>query len=154
MHGLLVYYLAHVAHGIPVVKRRKSNHHMQAPLLCSLGNFNNPLLRRSATLRLVTLWCMLSRRLFVAAPLTVRRLSSCRRLVMPQPVIGISSDSHGNTATITQEPPQALPELCARVHHRLQEFLSNEAKTERLRAVQEQSKSALKILDEALQRYT
>ena len=96
---------------------------------------------------------MLSRTLFRPNPSIVRRLSSCRHLVMPQPVIGVSSDSHGNTATITQDPPQALPELCARVHYRLQKFLESEAKTERLRAVQEQSRSSLKILEEALERY-
>ncbi|KAK5136571.1 hypothetical protein LTR08_002585 [Meristemomyces frigidus] len=73
---------------------------------------------------------------------------------MPHPVTGVSSDSHGNTATITQEPPQALPELCARVHRRLEVFLGSEAKTERLRQVQDQSRLSMKILEEALERYS
>lgn len=72
---------------------------------------------------------------------------------MPQPVIGVPSDSHGNTATITQDPPQALPELCARVHQRVQAFLNAEPATERLRRVQHQSRLSLRILGEALERY-
>lgn len=74
---------------------------------------------------------------------------------MPHPpVLGVPSDSHGNTSTITRDPPQALPELCARVHQRLEAFLHAEPATERLRQVQEQSRRSLKILEEALDRYT
>ncbi len=72
---------------------------------------------------------------------------------MPHPVLGVPSDSHGNTATITQDPPQALPELCAQVHQRLEAFLRAEPATERLRQVQEQSRLSLKVLEEALERY-
>ena len=72
---------------------------------------------------------------------------------MPEPVSGISSDSHGNTATITRDPPQALPELCARVHARLEAFLHAEPASERLRHVQDQSRVSLKVIEEALERY-
>lgn len=72
---------------------------------------------------------------------------------MPTPVLGVPSDSHGNTATITQDPPQALPELCARVHQRVEAFLGAEPATERLRRVQDQTRLSLKILEEALERY-
>ncbi|KAK0333475.1 3'-phosphoadenosine 5'-phosphosulfate sulfotransferase [Friedmanniomyces endolithicus] len=72
---------------------------------------------------------------------------------MPHPVLGVPSDSHGNTATITQDPPQGLPELCAQVHQRLEAFLRAEPATERLRQVQEQSRLSLKVLEEALERY-
>jgi len=72
---------------------------------------------------------------------------------MPEPLSGVPSDSHGNTATITQDPPQALPELCAKVHARVEAFLHAEASTESLKAVQDQSRLSLKIIDEALERY-
>lgn len=83
-----------------------------------------------------------------------RRLPSCRRPVMTgEPLKGVPSDSHGNTATITQDPPQALPELCAQVHARVAAFLRTEPGTERLRNVQQQSRLSLRILEEALDRY-
>ncbi|KAK0942338.1 3'-phosphoadenosine 5'-phosphosulfate sulfotransferase [Friedmanniomyces endolithicus] len=72
---------------------------------------------------------------------------------MPHPVLGVPSDSHGNPAAITPDPPQALPELCAQVHQRLEGFLKAEPATERLRQVQEQSRLSLKVLEEALERY-
>lgn len=73
---------------------------------------------------------------------------------MPEPVIGVPSDSHGNTATITQDPPQALPELCAKVHARLHAFLTAEPSTERLKNVQNQSRLSLQVIEEALERYS
>ncbi|KAI7434040.1 hypothetical protein KC364_g15028, partial [Hortaea werneckii] len=71
-----------------------------------------------------------------------------------EPLKGVPSDSHGNTATITQDPPQALPELCAQVHARVAAFLRTEPATERLRNVQQQSRLSLRILEEALDRYS
>ncbi|KAI7254928.1 hypothetical protein KC335_g14136, partial [Hortaea werneckii] len=71
-----------------------------------------------------------------------------------EPLKGVPSDSHGNTATITQDPPQALPELCAQVHARVAAFLRTEPGTERLRNVQQQSRLSLRILEEALDRYS
>ncbi|KAK5720789.1 3'-phosphoadenosine 5'-phosphosulfate sulfotransferase [Elasticomyces elasticus] len=73
---------------------------------------------------------------------------------MPTPVPGVPSDSNGNTATIAQDPPHALPELCAKVHQKLEAFLKKEPATERVRQVQEQSRTSLGILEEALQRYS
>jgi len=74
---------------------------------------------------------------------------------MPEPVSGVVSDSHGNTAaTIPRDPPlQALPELCARVHAWLEAFLAAAPATERLRRVQDQSRWSLKVIEEALERY-
>lgn len=82
-----------------------------------------------------------------------RRFHTCSRRVMPEPVIGVRSDSHGSTATITQDPPQALPELCARVHQKLEAFLRKKPGSERVRGVQDQSRLSLRILEEALERY-
>ncbi|KAK3112595.1 3'-phosphoadenosine 5'-phosphosulfate sulfotransferase [Teratosphaeriaceae sp. CCFEE 6253] len=76
---------------------------------------------------------------------------------MPHPVLGVSSDSHshgignGDAATIA---PGALPELCAGIHERVDAFLKSEPATERLRRVQEQSRLSLKVLEEALERYS
>ncbi|KAK5121721.1 hypothetical protein LTR85_004596 [Meristemomyces frigidus] len=73
---------------------------------------------------------------------------------MPEPVIGVHVDSHGNTATITKDPPKALPELCAQVHQRLEAFLKAEPRSERVKGVQDQSRLSLKVLEEALERYS
>lgn len=72
---------------------------------------------------------------------------------MPEPLSGVSLDNHGDSATITHDSPQALLELCAKVHAKVDAFLKREPKTERLRSVQEQSKLSLSILEETLERY-
>lgn len=71
----------------------------------------------------------------------------------PSTLLGVSSDEAGNTSTITQSDPPSLPEVCARVHARVEAFLAAEPATERLRHVQEQSRLSLNILGEALERY-
>ncbi|KAF2772808.1 adenine nucleotide alpha hydrolases-like protein [Teratosphaeria nubilosa] len=74
---------------------------------------------------------------------------------MPTSLSGVHSDSHGNTPTITQYPiPPALPELCAKVHERVDAFLKSNPESERLRSVQAQSKISLGVLEEALERYS
>lgn len=72
---------------------------------------------------------------------------------MPEHLLGVHSDDHGNTETIAQDPPDALPELCAKVHARVEAFLAAEPANERLRHVQEQSRLSLKVIEEALSRY-
>ncbi|KAK4574745.1 3'-phosphoadenosine 5'-phosphosulfate sulfotransferase [Recurvomyces mirabilis] len=59
--------------------------------------------------------------------------------------------SNKDGSTITQD---ALPELCASVHQRLETFLARESSSDRVRHVQEQSRESLKVLEEALQRYS
>jgi len=49
--------------------------------------------------------------------------------------------------------PIPLPELCSRVHERITAFLTQEAQTRRLRSVQEQTKTSLRVIQEALRRY-
>jgi FAD synthetase len=66
---------------------------------------------------------------------------------------GVSSDEFGNTSTISQSDPPSLPVICAQVHDRLETFLAAEPKTERIRAVQEQSRLSLRIIEEALEKY-
>ncbi|KAK6385306.1 hypothetical protein LTR65_009232 [Meristemomyces frigidus] len=75
---------------------------------------------------------------------------------MPEPVTGVHRDSHGssNPPTITPDPPRALPELCAQVHGKLDAFLRAEPATARVRAVQEQSRVSLGVLEEALGRFS
>lgn len=66
---------------------------------------------------------------------------------------GVSSDEFGNTSTISQSDPPSLPIICAQVHDRLETFLASKPKTERIRAVQEQSRLSLRIIEEALEKY-
>lgn len=75
---------------------------------------------------------------------------------MIEPPTGVpSDDKHGESiSTITsQDPPPPLPELCARIHKKLESFLSAEPRNERTRAVQAQSRISLKVIEEALQKY-
>jgi FAD synthetase len=66
---------------------------------------------------------------------------------------GVSSDELGNTPTISQSNPPSLPVICAQVYDRLETFLTTEPKTARIRAVQEQSRLSLRIIEEALEKY-
>ncbi|PSK38061.1 hypothetical protein B9Z65_1252 [Elsinoe australis] len=58
------------------------------------------------------------------------------------------------TETIAQNLEPDLAPLCAKVHARITAFLDAEPATERLRKVQEQTRLSLKIIDEALDRYS
>ncbi|CAK4031423.1 FAD synthase [Lecanosticta acicola] len=51
-------------------------------------------------------------------------------------------------------PTQALPEQCARVHGKVYDLLKREPRTERIREVQRQTRISLRVLGDALQRYT
>lgn len=66
---------------------------------------------------------------------------------------GVSSDEFGNTPTISQSNPPALPVICAQVYERLETFLTSDPKTERIKEVQEQSRLSLRIIEEALEKY-
>ncbi len=55
--------------------------------------------------------------------------------------------------TSSQERAPALPELCARIHEKVEAFLNAEPRNERLRAVQAQSRISLDVIEEALQKY-
>lgn len=46
-----------------------------------------------------------------------------------------------------------LPELCARIHARVTAFLDDEPKNDQIRAVQEETRTSLKVIEEALGRY-
>lgn len=68
--------------------------------------------------------------------------------------LGVRTDEHGNSASITQEPPLPLEETCKRVYERVQEFLKKEyTDGERLRNVQIQTRRSLGVIGEALARY-
>ncbi|KAK4983722.1 3'-phosphoadenosine 5'-phosphosulfate sulfotransferase [Elasticomyces elasticus] len=88
---------------------------------------------------------------------------------MPEVQTGVRShhddDTH-NTATITENAsgaedgsgvegqPVPLPLLCERIHRRVYAFLEAEAPTEALRRVQEQTRTSLGVIAEALERYS
>lgn len=52
-------------------------------------------------------------------------------------------------------PSTKLPllDLCAHINARVTQFLAVEPRTEQIRSVQEQTRTALKVIDEALGRY-
>jgi FAD synthetase len=63
-----------------------------------------------------------------------------------------------NTATGFAEPlvndtPPPFPELCARIHDRIAAFLDVKDGPGRLRGVQEQTRTSLRVIEEALARY-
>lgn len=72
---------------------------------------------------------------------------------MPESLLGISSDEQGRTETIAQGSDEGLPSLCARIHAQITDFLAEEAASERLKNVQEQTRLSVKIIAEALERY-
>jgi len=61
-------------------------------------------------------------------------------------------DSHDTTSLIPAHPIP-LAELCAKVHARITGFLAEDAPTERLRHVQTQTRDALDVIEQALERY-
>ncbi|KAI5201681.1 putative FAD synthetase [Aureobasidium subglaciale] len=73
---------------------------------------------------------------------------------MPETLLGIRSDDQGRTATIAPGQEERLPAVCAKVHARVTAFLAAQPSTDRLRGVQEQTRLSLKVLDEALERYS
>lgn len=54
---------------------------------------------------------------------------------------------------IAAEPALELPALCAQIHARLNAFLETEPATDRIRSVQDQSRTSLKVIEEALSQY-
>jgi len=73
---------------------------------------------------------------------------------MPEPLLGVSSDEAGRTETIAPDHEPDLAALCVKVHARIAAFLDADASTERLKRVQEQTRLSLKIIGEALERYS
>jgi FAD synthetase len=72
--------------------------------------------------------------------------------------VGSSTASAMNTATGFAEPlvhdtPPPFHELCARIHDRISAFLDAKDAPERLKGVQEQTRVALRVIEEALARY-
>ncbi|EON60809.1 hypothetical protein W97_00018 [Coniosporium apollinis CBS 100218] len=74
---------------------------------------------------------------------------------MPEPLPGGSSNHEPD-----QAPPMipdgllSFPQLCASIHDRVTAFLAEDAPTERLKSVQEQTRTSLGVLEEALERYS
>ncbi|KAF2716350.1 adenine nucleotide alpha hydrolases-like protein [Polychaeton citri CBS 116435] len=67
---------------------------------------------------------------------------------------GIDNDSAGRTETILKDDEGPLPQLCQKIHARVHAFINAEPGNERLRAVQEQTRLSLRIIEEALDRYS
>ncbi|KAF2754616.1 phosphoadenosine phosphosulfate reductase [Pseudovirgaria hyperparasitica] len=68
---------------------------------------------------------------------------------------GIKSDSceSMNGSAIPPTDTQSFAELCAHMHGRLQRFLAEDVKDERLSSVQEQTRISLDVISEALHKY-
>ncbi|KAJ9662418.1 hypothetical protein H2201_006127 [Coniosporium apollinis] len=74
---------------------------------------------------------------------------------MPEPMPGGSS-SHEPDQAPPMIPDGVLPfpQLCARIHDRVTAFLAEDAPSQRLKSVQEQTRISLGVLEEALDRYS
>ena len=68
---------------------------------------------------------------------------------------GVHSDDRNGEihAPITSEEDLSLPEVCERIHGRVEAFLSAEPKSERVRAAQAQTRRSLNVIEEALRKY-
>ena len=59
----------------------------------------------------------------------------------------------GKQHDIPNGDSSALRELCSKLHDRVTAFLQEDVKTERLKAVQKQTRQSLAVVQEALDRY-
>ncbi|KAI9667924.1 MAG: 3'-phosphoadenosine 5'-phosphosulfate sulfotransferase [Bathelium mastoideum] len=74
---------------------------------------------------------------------------------MQQPHLGVQSDEQGRTSVIDPTKHEDLPTLCQRLHARVNAFIAAEAPAEGfLKTTQEQTRASLKIIEEALDRYS
>ena len=74
---------------------------------------------------------------------------------MPSSLPGVNSDDRPleNGTSITSEEDLSLPEVCARIHGKVEAFLNGESKSERVRAAQAQTRRSLNVIGEALRKY-
>ena len=71
---------------------------------------------------------------------------------------GISNHHHNDVATSADTPlipekPTDLESLCGRIHSRIARFLEEDVAESTLKQVQEQTRIALGVIEEALDRY-
>ena len=86
------------------------------------------------------------------------------RLVMTAPDSPAAEVNGTTTKPSSSSPPPSsppflpsthlpLPEVCAQIHKRVHDFLAEDPVTERVRSVQEQTRTSLSVISEALGRY-
>jgi FAD synthetase len=61
-------------------------------------------------------------------------------------------DSH-HTEPLVSDTPLPFPELCAKIHDRIYAFLEDKDVSPRLKSLQEQTRTALGVISEALDKY-
>jgi hypothetical protein len=61
-------------------------------------------------------------------------------------------DSH-HTEPLVSDIPLPFSDLCARIHDRIYDFLEKEDVSPRLKSLQEQTRTALRVIAEALDKY-
>ena len=54
---------------------------------------------------------------------------------------------------VHENTPPSFPHLCARIHDRVQAFLDEQAASERLKSLQQQTRISLDVISEALDKY-
>ena len=59
----------------------------------------------------------------------------------------------GSSEPLVADTPLPFPEQCARIHDRIAAFLEEETVSDRVKRVQEQTRIALGVIDEALGQY-
>lgn len=62
-------------------------------------------------------------------------------------------DSH-HTEPLVSDAPLPFPQLCAKLHHRIHAFLDTKDVSPSLKSLQEQIRTALGVIAEALEKYT
>ncbi|KAF2239948.1 adenine nucleotide alpha hydrolases-like protein [Viridothelium virens] len=74
---------------------------------------------------------------------------------MQQPHLGVQSDEQGRTSTIDPTKHEDLSTLCQRLHARVSAFIAAKAPEQGyLRSTQEQTRVSLRVIEEALDRYS
>lgn len=61
--------------------------------------------------------------------------------------------SLGLNEPLVTDTPRPFPEQCARIHERVEAFLGAEDVSDRVKSVQEQTRSTLAIIEKALDQY-
>ena len=74
---------------------------------------------------------------------------------MPSTPPGVTCDDRNGEShvSITPEEDLNLPEVCARIHGKVEAFLNAEPKSEKVRAAQAQTRRSLNVIEEALRKY-
>lgn len=67
--------------------------------------------------------------------------------------IGHNDPKSDPTSPLVDDTPLPFPQLCAKIHDRIEAFLDEKDVSPRVKGVQEQTRISLRVIEEALDRY-